>query len=103
MRFELSEAAQQDVDAILDWSSEKFGEQAQARYAWLLEIVFAKIGADQEMSGSREFHDVRLYHLRHSKKDAELKGGIVKRPRHFVVYRVGSDRNLMSRLTRVCR
>ncbi|HCN79344.1 MAG TPA: hypothetical protein DIT13_19445, partial [Verrucomicrobiales bacterium] len=35
---------------------------------------------------------VRIYHLRHSRKAAPVGGLIVKNPRHFIVYRITSDR-----------
>jgi toxin ParE1/3/4 len=34
---------------------------------------------------------VRKYHLKHSRKNAAVGGLIVKKPRHFIVYRVNGD------------
>lgn len=33
---------------------------------------------------------MRLYHLRHCRKRAELEGLVVKLPRHFILYRSAS-------------
>jgi toxin ParE1/3/4 len=63
------------------------GINARDRYSKLIETTLLAISEDPLLRGSSEFQEVRLYHLRHSKKAAAVNGIIVKNPRHFVAYR----------------
>lgn len=89
--YSLSAAARSDLRSILRWSLDNFGVAAATRYKHLLLTAFAEISEDPCLVGSREFEDMKLYHLRHSRKRAELDGLVVKAPRHFVLYRSAAD------------
>jgi len=84
-------AARRDILAVMRWSLQEFGEQAARRYDALLAQALADIAADPERPGSQQRPDltkgVFVYHLRFSRQRARTPLGIVRHPRHFVVYR----------------
>jgi toxin ParE1/3/4 len=94
MSYWLSPKAQEDVENALEWSYEKFGEDAMARYSALLRQSFKDLASDPENHSSKEFEvspseTVRIYHIVRSKQRAAASGpgDAVKRPRHIVAYR----------------
>jgi len=84
-----------DLQDCILWSARNFGRQAAYRYKVLLEVSILEIGNNPNLIGSdsiNEFDDsIKKYHLRNSRKNAPVGGIIVKRPRHFIVYRVKQD------------
>ncbi len=92
MTFRSTRHAVQDVEECIAWSAAKFGKSAARRYQKLIATAIKEIAAKPDLSGSREIkglqRGIRLYHLRHSRKRAVVGGHIVKRPRHFIVYKV---------------
>jgi toxin ParE1/3/4 len=90
-RLVLAPSARADIQEALHWSHEKFGEQATGRYRDLIKQALRDIVADPERPGSAVRSDlargVRTYHLFFSRERARGSWGIVKRPRHFLVYR----------------
>jgi toxin ParE1/3/4 len=93
-RVRTARALRDFQDCIL-WSARNFGKQAAYRYKVLLEVAILDLGENADPIGSdsiEEFNgSVRKYHLRHSRKNAAVGGLIVKKPRHFIVYRVNGD------------
>ncbi len=91
LRIVLAPAAQTDVREALIWSQERFGERAAVRYRDVLKQALRDIAADPERPGSQERRElapgVRTYHLFFSRDRARSELGIVRKPRHFVVYR----------------
>jgi len=95
-RYEMriARAARRDVAAALLWSRREFGEDAARRYNALLGQAFADIGEDPERPGVRqraEFaQDVLVYHVGLSRDRARSRSplGVVRKPRHLVVYRL---------------
>jgi toxin ParE1/3/4 len=91
--WRLSLAAQDDIARILVRSREAFGEQAQARYAELIASGLRAIaGAEAGFAGTArpELGDgVRTWHLR--PVSAATAHGRVRKPRHFIVYRMEGD------------
>lgn len=89
--YRLSNAAQADIVNILAWTQEHFGEAARLRYERLLVTALRDIALGPNRTGSISRpelgHDVRSYHLRHSRDRARDESGIVHRPRHFLLYR----------------
>lgn len=91
-RFELriSPAARTDIRAIMRWSHRQFGEQAALRYDALITRALGDIRADPYRHGAQQRSELAagivIYHLRHSRGRADP--GIVRRPRHFLVYRL---------------
>ncbi len=90
-RVVLAPAARRDIREALAWSQERFGERAAGRYRDLLKQALRDIASNPERPGSRGRPElargVRTYHLFFS-RDRVLAGlGVVRKPRHFLVYR----------------
>ncbi|WP_105381268.1 type II toxin-antitoxin system RelE/ParE family toxin [Neorhizobium alkalisoli] len=89
--FRLSEAAQRDIVDILAWTEERYGTQARLRYERLLVTALRDLAADFRRTGSvgrpEIGEGVRSYHLRHSRDRARYENGLVRLPRHFLLYR----------------
>ena len=86
----LSPAARRDIRSILEWSKDKFGVEAAARYRTLLMQVLRDVTDEPERIGSKDRPDilapgVRTYHFTFSRD--HVQGERVKVPRHFVLYR----------------
>lgn len=84
----LAAAAQADIAAVLDWTEQRFGAAARQRYGILIGTGLRDIADDPDRPGSAGRPElgpsVRSYHLRHSRERA---GGVVRAPRHFLIYR----------------
>jgi toxin ParE1/3/4 len=100
--YRLSAAAQADLIEILVWTHEQFGESARERYETLIVAALRDISAQPDRAGSvarPELGDgVRSWHLRSSRERARMATGIVRRPRHFLIYRMESDLVVVGRL-----
>jgi toxin ParE1/3/4 len=74
------------------WSHQEFGEQAALRYDALITQAFADIRADPLRPGVQQRPEladgILVYHLGVSRGRARLYTGVVRRPRHFLVYRL---------------
>lgn len=94
IRYRLSDAAQDDVLNILTWTHEQFGEAARLRYESLI------VAALRDVAGQSDRPDrpgslarpelgagVRSWHLRLSRGHLKPGVAVVRRPRHFLVYR----------------
>ena len=94
-RYILAPAAQRDIEQILAWSQEQFGEQARLRYEALLVRAIWDVVEDPNRAGSHTRPEIaagaRTYHVRHSRDHAAGKPGRVSRPRHFLLYRTMPD------------
>ena len=91
-RYRLSKAAQGDVFDILAWTDEQFGETARLRYESLIVAALRDAAQQPERPGSLARPElgagVRSWHLRLSRAHVNPGVGIVRRPRHFLVYRL---------------
>jgi len=91
----VSAAAEQDIESILHWTNEHFGERARLRYEALLVQGIADLAQDPNRPGSRERPEIapaaRTYHLWHSRRRVASARGRVKKPRHFILFRVRGD------------
>lgn len=87
----ISATAGEDIRTLLQHTLANFGEFALERYQALLLAAIQDIAADPERPGSiarPEFGlAVRSYHLRFSRDRAQVRGEIVRRPRHLLLYR----------------
>jgi toxin ParE1/3/4 len=90
--------AVEDLENCIFWSATHFGLSAAHRYKKLLEVSLLAIVNDAALSGSKPIEgfqcNVRIYHIRHSRKNAEVSGKIVKNPRHFIVYQKVDDQTI---------
>jgi toxin ParE1/3/4 len=99
-RYRLSDAAQADIIDILAWSQEQFGEAARLRYESLIVTALRDVATQPNRPGSVERPElgagVRSWHLGLSRYRA--RGGVVRRPRHFLIYRVESELLVVGRV-----
>jgi toxin ParE1/3/4 len=91
-RYRLSPQAEQDIEAILVWTHEQFGEKARLRYEALPTRAILDVAESPERAGSHHRPEIapsaRTYHLRHSRDRVRKALGRVQRPRHFLLYRI---------------
>ncbi|MPZ47445.1 MAG: type II toxin-antitoxin system RelE/ParE family toxin [Betaproteobacteria bacterium] len=101
-RYRLSAAAHADLVAILAWTHERFGEAARKRYEALVVTALRDISDQPHRAGSIERPElgkgVRSWHLRLSRERARATTGIVRRPRHFLIYRIEDDLVVIGRV-----
>ena len=101
-RIELAEPAARDFDEIIDWTLASFGEDATIRYADLIAKALEDSESDPLRVGSQSRPElpagVLVYHLALSRDRARSGLGIVKNPRHFVVYQVRAPLVVVLRL-----
>lgn len=101
-RYRLSAAAQADIVAILARTNEQFGEAARNRYEALVVAALRDIAIEPHRAGSIERPElgkgVRSWHLRLSRERARTKTGMVRRPRHFLIYRIEGDLVVIGRV-----
>jgi toxin ParE1/3/4 len=93
LSYRLLAVAEADIDGILLESARAFGVDAAERYDLLMRSVFAVLAAVPDRPGSQEVTTaagVRVYPLRIGRRLVAQEQR-VGRPRHIVVYRVGSD------------
>lgn len=93
-RYLLSPAAERDIEQILAWSHEQFGELARLRYEAPLVRAIRDLVDNPDRAGSCARPEIaesaRTYHLRHSRDWLTGVSGRVARPRHFLLYRKGT-------------
>lgn len=102
LRLRLSAAAQSDIVDLLAWSEEQFGESARLRYEALIVAALRDIAEQPDRPGSIDRPElgagIRSWHLRSSRDRARTDLGVVRRPRHFVIYRVESGVPVVGRV-----
>ncbi|MDZ7591565.1 MAG: type II toxin-antitoxin system RelE/ParE family toxin [Rubrivivax sp.] len=90
-RYRLSEAAQGDILNVLAWTHEQFGGAARLRYESLIVAALRDVASQPDRPGSLARPElgagVRSWHLRLSREHMEAGMEVVRRPRHFLVYR----------------
>jgi toxin ParE1/3/4 len=93
LSYRLLAGGEADIDRILLESARAFGADAAERYDLLMRSVFAALAAVPDRPGSQEVTTaagIRVYPLRIG-RPLVAQEQRVGRPRHIVVYRVGSD------------
>ncbi len=94
-RYLISPAAERDVESILAWTQERFGQQGRLRYEALLVRAILDVADDPQRTGSHTRPEIspaaRTYHLWHSRNRVEPAADRVGRPRHFLLYRKRSE------------
>lgn len=99
-QIRLSDSAQQDITDLLAHSEAMFGPSARERYASLIVAALRDAAADDEelVTTLRPElgTDVRTWHLPRSR--ATSPGGLVRRPRHLLVYRFDGETMLVARV-----
>ena len=88
----VSAAASEDTAAILEHTWESFGESAYHRYERLIEQALHDLSEAPMNPGVRQSdrfpEGIYTYHLALSRDRARSKLGIVRKPRHIVVFRM---------------
>jgi toxin ParE1/3/4 len=85
----ISPAAELDIESILVWTRQRFGERARLRYGALLTQGIADVAEDPRRMGSShrpEIADIaQTYHLWHGRNHVPVSVGRVKKPRHLLL------------------
>ncbi|TPK70079.1 type II toxin-antitoxin system RelE/ParE family toxin [Mesorhizobium sp. B2-4-17] len=93
--YRLSAPAEAQIDEILDWSQEKFGDRSRERYATLLIAAMEDVADDPEQKSvswrRTAFGSIGAYHISHSRRRVPDPPGPVGDPRHFLVFRIGHE------------
>ena len=91
-RLRLSALAELDIEDILFRSERSFGEAARLRYEALIETALRDVAADPHRIGVKARNELGrsllTYHLFNSRNAARTSLGIVRRPRHILVFRL---------------
>jgi toxin ParE1/3/4 len=101
-RYRLSATAERELGEILAHTALQFGATARLRYQALIVAALTDIATDPDCRGARprpEIGDgVRIYHVRHSRERARSKHGVVRAPRHFILYKVEAELIVVGRI-----
>jgi toxin ParE1/3/4 len=94
-QLRIAPAPERDIEAVLRWSYDQFGEPAVSRYSALVTQAIRDVAAHPQLAGSAHRPEIaasaRTYHLIHSREHVAANVGRVRRPRHFLLYRVQPD------------
>ncbi len=86
--------AERDLQDIFLWSETEFGNPAADRYEALIAQAIAELTENPFRPGAKQREDlfpgIYIYHMAFSRE--HVTEGRVKSPRHFLVYRVVTDR-----------
>ena len=92
MEVIIAPKARNDIASILAWTNEHFGPQTLKRYGKLIATAIEQVAANPELAGSSQRPEIaehcRTYHLFFSRASAGRAGARIRRPRHFLLYRV---------------
>ena len=84
--------ARGDIRDVMEWSRKHFGRAAAERYDALLTQAMDDISENPIRPGAKQRATISpglwVYHLQFSRDRAVTESGIVKQPRHFLVYRI---------------
>lgn len=90
--YRLSASAQADIIDILLYTELHFGAAARERYEALIITALRDIAVDPGRPGAASRPelgaDARTWHLRLSRERASATTGTVRRPRHFILFRI---------------
>lgn len=94
-KYRLSSLAEQDLEAILAWSHELFGEQGRLRYEALLVQAILDVASTPRRPGCRPRPELAAgaltCHLLNSRDHVPKAKGRVRKPRHFLLARLAAD------------
>ena len=100
MRYRLTHAAQSDVVSILAWSEDRFGAEARERYRALIATAIRDAASRPDEVGHvprpKLGEGVFSWHLSQSR--TRSPGGLVRRPRHFLICRRDGDVLVIGRI-----
>lgn len=97
-KYRLSPLAEGDLEEILAWSHEHFGEQGRLRYEALIAQAILDVADDFRRPGCRSRPELApgalTYHLLNSRDHVPRSQGRVRNPRHFLLVRLAADGRL---------
>jgi toxin ParE1/3/4 len=92
MEVVIAPKAREDIASILAWTGENLGLPTTRRYGKLMATAIEQVATSPELAGSCQRPEIgnrcRTYHLFFSRKAAGRAGDRIRRPRHFLLYRV---------------
>ena len=90
-KISIADAAQTDLDDILEWTTHAFGAAGRKRYEALIQAALNDLLCDPGRIGVRQRNDIGTgicaYHLSNSRKRAKTALQVGK-PRHLVFFQV---------------
>lgn len=97
-KLKISNAANRDIINILLYTREQFGSQIQKRYGRLIQQAVKDVQADPERPGAKRRPELlaiaRTYHLFYSRNNVRSRENIIKKPRHFLLFRISPKNEL---------
>jgi toxin ParE1/3/4 len=85
--WRLAAPAEAQLTRILADSLQGWGISGRDRYAALLIAAMQDVADDPDRMGSKLIEgELRVYHIRHSRRRVGHSPGTVRRPRHLLVY-----------------
>ena len=94
-RFFVAPAAQLDMEEVLEWTQNQWGEKARLRYEALLFRAILDVAMNPTLPGSSDRSEIareaRTYHTGNSRNRVAKKIGRVNKPRHLLLYRIRAD------------
>ena len=89
LSYRISEVAEADIEGILEYSLDTFGEDAAIRYANLLKVSVDALRKNAERAGvSPTLRRLNKFHIEMCKKEAQIDGVVVASPRHIIFFRI---------------
>jgi toxin ParE1/3/4 len=92
MEVIIAPKARSDITSILAWSEATFGSQTARRYGRLIATAITQVAENPDLLGACQrpelANNCRTYHLLFSRKSAGRVGDRIRRPCHFLLYRV---------------
>ena len=89
LAYRISEAAEVDIEGILDYSFNTFGEAAARRYEKLFKVSINNLRGNINQPGVRPtLRGLSKFHVSMCKKSAQIDGVMVRDPRHLIFFRV---------------
>jgi toxin ParE1/3/4 len=83
--------AEADIVDVLAWTYGQFGAQAALRYEHLIATGLRTIANDPNCTGTMKRPELGLdvcsYHLRYCRSAARHESGLVRHPRHILLFR----------------
>ncbi|MDA7980181.1 MAG: type II toxin-antitoxin system RelE/ParE family toxin [Pirellulales bacterium] len=91
----IAPAAKRDLELILSWTHENFGERIRRSYESLIVQALSDIADNPDRTGSQRRKDIssvaRTYHLYFSRSNSRSRQLLIRQPRHFLLFRAVDD------------
>ncbi len=89
LKLQYTESAESDIVKLSQVGFDAHGQVAVIRYNKLVYYTVEKLRENPEEIGTKEsIMGVKMFHLRHFRKEVTYEGLAVKNPSHFICFRV---------------